>query len=258
MTFPWHRHIVHTNMNYMKTIALFPGLGATAKLFVEQRTALGESLILPDWILPESGESLRQYAERFAETIEETVLRWGPSPSPKPELVLGGFSFGGMISLELAQCLNQRGQIRVPKVLLISSGRTRNIIKTSFVLQSQFARSLPARMLESLIQSPVLNQFLKLEELTDAHRQLLKEMAFELDVSFFQWSLGACASWNPKDRFLSETLSFEIHEIQGEADPLIPFSTERNVTTIPKARHLIQYSHSKEVNQWILHHIQNG
>lgn len=235
------------------TLILFPGLGADSSLFAEQKKSFGDSLFTPDWIVPKSSEGLSEYCHRFApQLLSSTVLR------DKSAFYLGGFSFGGMAALELAAFINQKNPGKVKGVVLISSGRTKQIIRVSFRIQALIGARLPQKFLEWALYQQMIHQFVKGERLNAKHANELSIMLKSIDFSFFKWSLRACATWNPKNSYLTPKFSVPVFEIQGENDPIIPFSSESDVVTLTGAKHLIQYTHSREVNQWLEQIIQNG
>lgn len=230
----------------MKTaLVLFPGLGADEKLFFEQKRHFKEIVITPSWIAPKEGETLSPYCERYAEDLMKGPLA-GIS-----EVFLGGFSFGGMVALELASILSRKKNVKVRGVLLISSGRTNQIIRTAFKMQAAFGSMFPNKLIQLILRKLMLRNFVNSESLNGDQVQCLKQMAHSIDIRFFKWSLKACAQWSPGVRFIAQDLKFPIFEIQGETDSIIPRSLEPGVVTLKGANHLIQYTHAKEVNQWI-------
>ncbi len=85
-------------------VYFMPGLAASSTIF--ERIALSTDtfeIILLEWILPESKESLKHYAQRMAEKVTHK------------NAVLIGVSFGGVLVQEMAQFLTLR------KLIIISS-----------------------------------------------------------------------------------------------------------------------------------------
>ncbi len=156
-----------------------------------------------------------------------------------------------MVALELCALFAQEGNFKVKGALLISSGRTDSILKESFKWKARLASKFPKRLLKWILKNQMLLQFLRTESLSAEQSRHLREMIDSIDMEFFQWSLLACSQWNPRNRFTFPQAEFPIFEIQGEHDPIIPLSKEAGVTTLSKAKHLIQYTHSQEINQWI-------
>src|SRR5687767_16026240 len=79
-------------------------MGADERMFHELRPHLPE-LVVPDWIPPRRGESLRAYARRMAEHLGRD----------RPCYV-GGTSFGGFLALEMLPFLNAKGCLLIGAV----------------------------------------------------------------------------------------------------------------------------------------------
>ncbi|NDC25771.1 MAG: alpha/beta hydrolase, partial [Proteobacteria bacterium] len=234
-------------------IILFPGLGADSDLFFEQKKYFGDRLFTLDWIAPISQECLADYCHRYADQF------LGSSTFKESNGVyLGGFSFGGMAALEIGSAVHQKYPGKVKGVLLISSGRTQQIIRPLFQIQALIGARLPNGILKWVLNQQLVHGFLERESLSAEQAAQLATMLKKIDFSFFKWSLIACATWNPGVRYQSAQAPFPIFEIQGEKDPIIPFSNESEVVTLSGAKHLIQYSHSREVNQWLEQITHNG
>lgn len=234
-------------------LILLPGLGADSGLFFEQEKVLGRKLITSAWIPPHPDESLSVYCQRFAEELVKQLTQAQVS-----EFFLGGFSFGGMAALETASALSLIHPGKVKGVVLISSGRTKKILRKSFKIQAWLGKRLPNSLLQMILEKQMLQQFVQMESLNPEQTAQLKTMLSRLDIHFFKWSLGACAGWNPGEQYLVPELKFPVFEIQGEKDPIIPSSSETGVVTLRGAKHLIQYTHAQEVNQWLNSITQNG
>lgn len=226
-------------------IVLLPGLGADSTLFIEQKKHFGDRLITPSWISSNASENLARFSKRFAEHLIKNEL------SPTKEFFVGGFSFGGMVALEVASTLSSQNLAKIKGVILLSSGRTNQILKRLFKLQAVVGAQLPDLALRWILENQMVKKFTKEESLSSEQEAYLKSMVDHLDLNFFRWSLGACAQWDPQERFLGDGMEFPIFEIQGEDDGIIPSSTEPGVVTLKGAKHLIQYTHAKEVNQWL-------
>jgi surfactin synthase thioesterase subunit len=237
----------------MKTpIVLFPGLGADSKLFIEQKKHFGDRVMTPDWISPQKDENLEQFSHRFADHLMAHEL------AHFSEVFLGGFSFGGMLSHELANVLSAQHRPKIKGVILISSGRTQHILKDFFKAQAAVGSRMPDSLLRFILEKQMLQKFTKEEVITLEQATYLKQMVDTIDLNFFRWSLLACANWFPEDRFTKSEIGFPIFEIQGKNDEIIPLSREEGVMTLGEGKHLIQYTHAKELNQWLDQITQSG
>lgn len=237
----------------MKTpIVLFPGLGADSKLFIEQKKYFSDRVMTPDWISPQKEESLVQFSHRFADYLTTHDL------DHFSEVFLGGFSFGGMVALELATILSAQQRLKIKGVILISSGRTQHILKDFFKAQAAVGSRMPDSLLKFILEKQMLPKFTQEEAITVEQATYLKHMVDTIDLNFFRWALSACAHWSPEDKFLKSERGFPIFEIQGKNDEIIPLSREEGVVTLSEGKHLIQYTHAKELNQWLDQITQSG
>jgi pimeloyl-ACP methyl ester carboxylesterase len=213
-------------------VFLFPGLGADQRLFEYQTRALSE-VVVPKWLEPLEGESLGAYAKRWAESLE-----FGP------EDCLGGMSFGGQVALELARHLK-------PKcVFLIASHRRASEMSSLFKLQSRILKGLPDRVVRSTLLSIAIPKLQSDENLQPEVIELLRGMTEDMDMDFFRWSVSAAANWDYE--FKAHDFSMPIYQIRGEGDNVIPNPKPGESEVVKGAKHLINYTHPEEVNQWIL------
>ena len=88
---------------------LFPGLGCTEDLFVLQKQALSDvvDVVVPNWTEPVKGETLKEFA-----------LRWAAENA----CYVGGLSFGGMVAPIIGGYLLERG-VDVKGCFLLASIR---------------------------------------------------------------------------------------------------------------------------------------
>lgn len=217
-------------------ILFFPGLGADWRLFKPQIEE-SKTLEVPSWLDPEEGESLENYAKRYAPIVAE---KYGD------DLILGGMSFGGQVALELARIMD-------PKALfLISSHRSGSEVSPFFKMQERASRNMPDSALLSGIKRLGIPMVARKEKLSEPYQSLLKEMAESMDLSFFRKASRMTAEWNYE--FQKDHFKMPIFHIHGQGDKIIapPEDTKSaDVTLLPDAKHLITYTHHQKVNQWI-------
>ncbi|MEM9166828.1 MAG: alpha/beta hydrolase [Planctomycetota bacterium] len=215
-------------------LSLWPGLAADRRLF-EPLLGLLPSAEVPEFIPPERGEPLRAYAARYARTL-------GPTLPADGRYVLGGFSFGGQLALELAAVLEPR-----PRGLVLICGvRGAHQILPSFKRQQKMGALLPAAAAKRAYV-PFARRFAAREGLDAAATELLVAMARDIDPPFLNWSAAACATWpGPPDG-----LDVPIQHIHGELDRIIPDVNNEADETIPGARHLITLTHPAQVAAFV-------
>ncbi len=206
-------------------LVLIPGLGADKRLFRHQKRAFKQALT-PSWLLPQKYESLSHYAQR-----------WSGHLKLKPGGYLIGVSFGGMLALEMAKWVKPKA------VLLISSCRNPSAIPW-YLRMSGHIPSWP------LISKTLAKIFPKrsgrfLGSKTKRQQDLLIQMLLETPDSFLRWTLHAILGW---EGFKSDRL--RVHHIHGECDHLIPVRNVEPDQCIRGGGHLINLTHSKEVNEF--------
>ena len=230
----------------MKTkILLFPGLGADENLFIEQKKEFSDFITTPRWIPYKNNETLNQYVSRWSDELVSGLHGYD-------QIVLGGFSFGGIIALELAYCLNEKHKIPVSVVALISSGIDEKINKFTFKLQAAIVRYVPRFFLELALQFFMNKMISNEKSLSIDHKKIINQMRQAIDYDFFRWSAYQCAQWKPSFNFgRLELLGTKLYAIQGELDPIIPTLKINNALTIKRAKHFIQFTNANEVNQWL-------
>ena len=91
--------------NTFPTLVFLPGIGADHRLFKHQTETFPNSYAA-DWIDPLPGETLEQYAVRFAEMIRTELEK-----RPTAPVVVCGLSLGGMVAPYVARELGAAGCI---------------------------------------------------------------------------------------------------------------------------------------------------
>ncbi len=206
---------------------LFPGLAADERLFGPQLAAFPEFSV-PPWIEPQDKETIESYAERLAETLQPVAPYW-----------IGGFSFGGMLALEMAAKLRPRPR----GVLLLSGVRGRHQLTANFKQRVAVASLIPEQI-QKMFYEPFAERFAQNEGLDEAHTKLLVSMARNCDPKFLRWASQAAANW-----FAALDLAgIRVVHLHGEFDRVIPDVRKQATHTIAGAGHLITLTHAEQVN----------
>jgi pimeloyl-ACP methyl ester carboxylesterase len=211
---------------------MFPGLGADKRLFKYQKKSI-PNLIVPSFIEPKPNESLNEYSQRYAEslTISENDI-------------IGGMSFGGMLALEIAKIRECKA------VILICANRRSKEISKQFRTQANLLKTLPETMVRLGLKTMGISTLKNREGLEVSDIETLEAMVEDMDFSFFKWSSIACSDWEYD--FNPEDFSMPVYQIHGEKDSIITLPPEEESEFIKGAGHLINFTHAKELNQWIL------
>lgn len=210
-------------------VVLLPGLGADARQFDPQRAAFPH-LEAHTWVPHEAGETLADYARRFA-----------PRIVPSDQYCLGGSSFGGMIAQELVQYLNPRPRA----VLLIASARSGDQIAPHLRYFARFAAILPERAFEAG-KSLTMLYAKKFGRLTAEQQDFLAAMVADTVPAFVRWGIGAISEWPGVGE-----LPIPVYHIHGRDDELIPADHVRADVVVPGAGHLVNVTHADEVNGFL-------
>lgn len=205
-------------------LIMLPGLGADARMFSSMRAGLPQ-MITPPWIEPIRGESIADYARRFAPII-----------NPGRPCFIGGASFGGVLAQEVAALLPD-----VRACFVIGSARTPSARpKRIRVLQpiTPFIGILP-------MVSPLLVTLLG-GWLRPPTRGVLTQLA-EADRRFLRWAAGAILRWQPSPG----VANVRIFQIHGDSDRIFPIGRASPDCVVPGAGHLIAITHAKQVMEYL-------
>lgn len=218
------------------TILAFGGMAAGPLFVAPQKRALGQSMIVPVWPMHRRGESVADYARRWAAELAPAIPRDRP-------LVLLGVSFGGMIALEMADTL------RADAVVLIASGRSSACVAPLYKALERSVAWIPwglSRPIAPLIGWAHAVQM----RLRPAHRRLLVRVAREMDLAKTQWCAYGVTHWPGLSAEREAKLPPVMH-IHGDDDPLMPVEKVTPTVMITGARHLLHLSHEAQVNELI-------
>lgn len=205
-------------------LILLPGLGADARMFSSLRSGLPQ-MKTPAWIEPVRGETIAQYAARYAPVID-----------PGRPFFIGGASFGGVLAQELAVLLPN-----VRACFVIGSACSAN------------ARPWRIRILRPITPfigilprvSPLLVAILG-NWLRPPTRGVLTQLA-DADRRFLRWAAQAILKWKPSP----EISKVRVCQIHGDRDRVFPIHRADPDCVIPGAGHLISITHSKEVMKYL-------
>lgn len=208
-------------------IYLLPGMGLDRQLFALQRTRFPQ-VIVPEWLKPETRESVAQYSRRMALSLNES----GPC-------LLGGMSFGGLVALEMAQHLDARACV------LISSLKSPQEMPLWARIAGPAAWLLPQnadRWVSCLghwglrilgpVSPPSVRAFLK--HLSKTRSPMLK------------WACEATIRWQG-----TAATPCPIYQIHGDADPIFPRRWLTPDRLVRGGGHVLPLTHPFVVNEFI-------
>jgi pimeloyl-ACP methyl ester carboxylesterase len=208
-------------------LILLPGLAASREVFEPQRRRF-PNLIIPEWPKPDRGETLSQFAKRFAASL-----------APVGTCVLGGLSFGGMLVQEMARFLQPQGLILIATIrgpdelpLYAKAGRSlRGLIPW-----------LPVGCLQQLtwvMECPGVRSVLPF-------RRILARQFRQADQDRFRWSLDQIVRWPA-----APVVTCPTWHIHGDRDPVLPASRTSPDRLVPGGGHALTLTHPQAVNDYI-------
>src|SRR5580765_6955326 len=180
----------------METIILFPGLGASEKLFERFNFGRRNTQVI-NFLVPQKKESLHHYCERIAKTIPQDG-----------DLIFIGVSFGGILAQEVSKIIPPK------KLILISSIKTELEKPGYFTLLKIFPvyRILPSSWMKNLVA--VLGDFFTPK--TKEDREFFLSQLREADIHVVSWGIHQTIHWKQQ-----AVLPGSIH-IHGSGDRLFP------------------------------------
>jgi pimeloyl-ACP methyl ester carboxylesterase len=205
----------------------FPGMGADGRLFAGERAAFA-NLVVPDWLAPRPGESLPDYAARFAVQVD-----------PGTDCIIGGASFGGFVAVEIARHLRARacfliGSVRGPSELPLRIRTLRGV-----------RRLLPRLPFEWAAPLATFSGAASGWAMGPAQRGVLRRLA-DADAVFLRWACGAVLTWPEPP-----PLAVPVFQIHGGRDRVLPARRTRADVIVPGAGHLLVVTHARQVNRFI-------
>ncbi len=200
-----------------------PGLAASSTIF--ERIALSTDtfeIILLEWILPESKESLKHYAQRMAEKVTHK------------NAVLIGVSFGGVLVQEMAQFLTLR------KLIIISSVKS----NVELPLRMKIAKTTKAYKLlpTSLLQDA--DKLVKFAFGTALKKRLtLYEKFLHMrNKIYLDWAIEQMICWS------RTKIDPNVIHIHGDADEVFPSKNIKQFINVKGGTHLMIWNRYKWFN----------
>ncbi len=197
------------------------GLGVDERAFCE--LTLDFELTPLNWIAAKPNETMQDYAQRFAESIDTS----------EPFAIIG-ISFGGMMAIELSKILDPH------KIVLISSATSKKDIPLIYRL---FGRAGLFNITPNLFMKPtpfLAHWFFGVWQ--PRHQKILKEIITDTDHDFLRWASNQIARWD--NRHIPRNML----RLHGSADRLLGYPKTERVTVIPKAGHCMVMTSAKELS----------
>ena len=201
---------------------LLPGFGCDGRVFDRQRKAFGDRLETPGYIAPKPGESIRHYAQRWAEELSR--------PDDDTPIALGGLSLGGVVALEMARHLRP-----TPRCVLLIASTTRSDRWSMAVQAAQLVGRLVPTASAKQAASMLALAFALRDGLDDDGKTLLRAMAKDMDPALIKWAGHAALDWPGLETAAGLPPVYRVH---GRHDWVIP--ADDADTVLDLGRHCIK------------------
>jgi pimeloyl-ACP methyl ester carboxylesterase len=216
----------------MSTIVLFPGLGATEKLF-SQYDFDGRETFVANFLVPERGEKLKPYCNRMIGLLPQ-----------RKDLILIGVSFGGIVALEISR------MIAVKKIILISSIKSVKEKPDYFKWVRLFPvyRILPIPLLKWTIIH--FGDWFTPKSLTEQDTFLA--MVHEANPKIIRWGIRQTLRWS------AGKFNVPVIHIHGSKDRLFPIRYIKADHVIRGGSHFMVIQRSVEINTLLKRLLDNS
>lgn len=220
-------HLCHTSFALSITIMkiyCISGLGADERAF-QFLDLQPHQFVYLDWIKPLVGETLPDYAQRMGQRIDTSE-----------PYALMGFSFGGMLSVEIAKTHKPH------KLFLVSS----ILGEKDVPALHRFAGNIKLHQLlpDNLLTSANILTMMAFGLETPASEKLLKEILQEADPFFFRWALESILRWKNQD--VPEHV-----RIHGTKDRILPVDTAQVQYVLKGGGHFAIVDRADEISSII-------
>lgn len=202
------------------------GMCYNCKVFDKLILPKGYNKIYIEWLMPSIDETLQQYAQRMAESIDKS----------KP-FVLVGYSFGALVVQEMNSFLSPQ------KTIIISSFKK----ETETPMLFRLARKT------HLAERASLRVFSSTQLITDVFNRLVYNMPTSeletymtvVDPVYIKWAIVQIISWIP------DKVHPHLYHIQGTKDQIFPYEKMEDVYLVPEGDHLMVLKKYEEVSAFI-------
>ncbi|WP_254508641.1 alpha/beta fold hydrolase [Anatilimnocola floriformis] len=203
-------------------LILLPGMNGDPRVFAPQLKAFPD-LDVPKWEQPLSDEEpLTHYAQRLAAKID-----------PGVPCIIGGASFGGIVSLEVAKHLQAKACV------LIASCRSIEALPAMLRLLRPVSALASSRSIVQLARSAHFLTSIETSAVKNFHQLSPRDQSFRI------WALQVLLKWQP------EFPNCQLHQIHGALDSTFPAVISGADCVIPEAGHLLTLTHAESVNEYL-------
>jgi pimeloyl-ACP methyl ester carboxylesterase len=207
-----------------KHIYCISGFGADERAF--SKIDFGDNDVhFISWLLPITRESIQDYAKRMSKQIQHE----------NPVLI--GLSFGGMMCIEIAKCINTQ------LVILISSIKSFREIPLWMKLsaKTKLNKIFPLRSFKLI--EPIENHQLGIENKEELN--LVTEYRKNISPVYTNWAINEILNWK------NDWQPANLKRIHGSKDRMFPIKYIKPDYVIEGGGHFMIMNRSKEINEII-------
>jgi pimeloyl-ACP methyl ester carboxylesterase len=204
-------------------VYLISGLATDARVFKYISVPDPFQLICLDLIDPINDESLPEYSIRLGKKIHH-----------REPFILIGFSFGGIVAIEIAK------RFKPAAIIIISSISAAEQLPKYYRVGGNLA-------LHKLIPMSIVKTITKIKRRVvyrkSADKNILVRLADETDSGLLRWSFEAILKWQNKE------IPWNTWHIHGSRDEILPIKFTRPTHVVHNAKHMVTMQKPQEINE---------
>ena len=212
--------------NALEDVYFVSGLGADERVF-KLLDAKGYNPVHIQWIEPERGEPIGDYAQRLAKQMVA-------DDAEDPTVI--GLSFGGLIAVEMAR------HIPDAKVVLLSSAKTADEVPFYF----RWFRWFPIHRIfpfKTLLWMGYWVAYWLFSAETVEERKLLRAILVDTEPNFLKWALHRVVVWD------NQTVPEQITHVHGGCDRIFPRRFVKPDILLEDGGHLMVLNRAAQVSR---------
>jgi len=212
-------------------VYLMPGMAANSKIFEYIRLPEIYQIHKLDWIIPKKNETLKFYAKRICKKIN------------KPDPILIGVSFGGILIQEISKYLNHK------KIVIISSIKTNKELPISMKMakKTKIHKILPFQWINNLDK---LALFAFGNGIKKKIKLYQKYLSYK-DPNYLKWAMDCIVNWDQKE------IINEIIHIHGKKDNVFPVKNLSGRVYLIEGNHAIIITRANQINKLLIELLKN-
>lgn len=218
-----HANLSEKTLKAISTVYFISGLGIDERAFKKVTTPKNLKAVYLQWPVHNDNDSLEDYCKKIAALIDTSE-----------NFSLVGFSFGGIIAIELSKMLP------VTKLVIISSISSHSELPSylRFIGWLKLYSLLPAGAINKT--SSITNWFNNVKNEDD--KNLINQIIQESDPHFVKWAIDKILNWCNNNR------PANLYHVHGKADRLFPCANVKADKLIDGGGHFMVLTHADEIN----------